>query len=108
MKTTQKTYTVHTFFGDYEVWLTRATYLSNKTLAIQAWCDEGPFATLTVNLENFLQGKDSAFVDTNNCPWAEQFIQDNGLGEPLGVYGESGWCTYPLYQFNLDEIPERK
>ena len=51
-----------------------------------------------------LASESKAFVDTNNCPWAEEFIQENGLGEFTGIYGNSGFCTYPLYEFNLGKL----
>ena len=95
---------VNTSFGTYDVSLERSKYTYNDNLAIQLWCDdEGypePFAMLTVNLPNY--GKlpeNQAFVDTNNCSWAESFIKENRLGKPVGKIGISGWCEYPLYEF---------
>lgn len=67
---------------------------------------EEPFATLTACLgegERFNE-PGFAYVDTNNMPGAEQFIKENGLGEPTGVRLRSGFCTYPLYKFNIDEL----
>ena len=104
MNATEKTYKVKLYGEEYEIWLRKSAYASNNSLAVQADCDEGPFATLTVNLNNFLQGEDYAYVDTNNCPWAEEFLQENNLADPVGVYGQSGWCTYPLYHFNLENF----
>lgn len=104
MKTTQKTYKVKLYGKEYEIWLDKTEYLNNKTLAVQADCDEGPFATITVNLGHFLQGKDYAYVDTNNCPWAEEFLTSNGLAEPTGIHHQSGWCEYPLYKFNIEKF----
>lgn len=91
-------------------------YGSGLPVAIQLYCDEGPFATLTKNL-----GDDSgnlsvispfcAWVDINNNPEAEKFIQDNGLGEPYVRFGEpvvafSEYCCYPLYIFNKARLEE--
>ena len=97
---------VKTSFGEYDVRVERSKYRNNNSLAIMLICKnedgyEEPFATLTVNL-----GYDDIvddiyqFVDTNNCPWAEEFIKENNLGTPTGVYGRSGYCSYPLYEFN--------
>jgi len=71
-------------------------------------------ATLTVNLGNDI-GNDSempfccAFVDTNNNPGAEKFIEENQLGtkytrfgEP--VYAHSGFCQCPLYSFDQTKL----
>ena len=92
-----------------EVEALRETYHSNGTLAIQLVSEEnGPVSNLTVNLhdnhvcENL--GPEYAFVDTNNCSNAEEFIEENSLGEFTGVYAESGYCTYPLYRFDLSKL----
>lgn len=93
----------------YDVEVFRTTYQSNDSLAIilrDAHTGE-PFATLTVNLPDGAFGdKHYAFVDTNNCPWAEEFIKENELGEPTGLLGHSGYCEYPLYEFYIDKIEE--
>lgn len=98
----KKTFTLtNPWSGDTEkVWLSKQTYAADNSLHIQMWCSDGPYATLTVCLpKEKSAGEEYAFVDTNNCPWAEEFIRENGLGAPMGVYGHSGWCTYPLYHF---------
>lgn len=79
-------------------------YGSNDTLAISLWCDEGPFARLTVNLANHKPPLPYAYVDMNNNPWAEEFIQRYGLGENTGDQAQSGYCWYPLYKFDLDKL----
>lgn len=97
---------VKTYFGEYEVEMERSTYFNNKSLAIQLTCiDEEygfkePFAMLTVNLDDGMANDEYAYVDTNNCPWAEEFIEENNLGSPTGIMGFSGYCAYPLYRFN--------
>lgn len=83
-------------------------YQSNNTLAVQLINAKAPwsvFATITVNLQGNPYGMDSrqddrfAYVDTNNCPWVEEFLQENHIAEPTGIYAPSGYCTYPLYEF---------
>lgn len=92
---------VKTFCGEYDVTMQKTQYSNNGNLAIELIDKEDgcPFATLTVNL-NKLPNNNLAYVDTNNCPWGEKFIKENGLGEPTGKYGYSGYCSYPLYKFN--------
>ena len=64
-----------------------------------------PYADITVNIDDSIMCEfDSAFVDTNNCPWAPKFIIDNKLGKPTGRYGFSGRCCYPEYKFNLKKL----
>lgn len=38
-----------------------------------------------------------AFLDTNNYPGIDKWIEKNGLGLPMGVQEQSGFCQYPLY-----------
>ena len=99
-----KTYKVYE--DDYKVNIIAEKY-HNNTLAISLVTDKGePYADLTVNLaDSRIWANDTtAFVDTNNCPWAEQFIVNNGLGTPMGIISRSGFCTYPLYKFNVEKF----
>lgn len=65
-----------------------------------------PYCDVTVNLPgNRLPLDDGeAYVDVNNCPELERFIVENGLGVSMGIIGSSGWCAYPLYKFDMDEV----
>ena len=45
-------------------------------------------------------------VDTNNIPNAEEFIQEYKLWRLVG-YTHSGFCTYPIYEMDLDELRKR-
>ena len=86
-------------------------YTNPETLAILLTCAESPwedFAVITVNLVSSpygdvqYQDESHAYIDTNNCPWAEEFLQENGIAkpDPRDIYGMSGYCAYPLYEFN--------
>lgn len=86
-------------------------YMDPESLAILLQCAKSPwedFAVITVNLVSApygdvkYQDESHAFIDTNNCPWAEEFLQENGIAkpDPRNIYGMSGFCTYPLYEFN--------
>ena len=92
----------------YPVTLRFTHYNQNKTLAVQLVQASGrvlgvTFATITVNLNDKRQDDDHAYLDTNNCPWAVEFLKDNGIAEPVdGAVCVSGFCIYPLYKFNLE------
>lgn len=62
-----------------------------------------PYGNVTVNLEQKIPPY-CAFVDTNNMPEAEDFLVNNGLASFTGLVQESGYCTYPLYQFNAEKL----
>lgn len=82
----------------------RSTYCDNSNLAIMAYEDGQPYGVLTVNIDYLMP--DCACVDTNNWPDAEQIIKEQGFGKPLGRSIQSGFCSYPIYQFDLSKIPE--
>ncbi len=94
--------------------ISRETYRNNGNLALQLWCEDTeyggvePFATLTVNLGKALPEKNQAFIDVNNNPWAPEFIEKYNLGRDTGRCGFSGYCVYPLYEMNLEEIDKYK
>ena len=75
-------------------------------IAIQAFRDGEPYGTLTVNLPNAITGeceiigiKNAAYIDTNNFPWADTFLK-RGIAVDTGFTKQSGFCEYPLYQFD--------
>lgn len=93
-------YKVKNFFGEeVEVELAILEYQKPKgRIALQLYDDDGPYATLSVNLPDERCGENEFFVDANNCPWAEDFLVRNGIAEPTNNYGFSGWCMYPQYR----------
>lgn len=102
-----KYYEVKSYGKTYNVRIVASKYANNKTLALSLITEKGePFANLTVNIKDSMIWADetTAFVDTNNCPWAEEFIAENKLGKYMGIRGASGFCTYPLYKFNLKKL----
>ena len=56
------------------------------------------YAFLTVSFGEHISIKNSAYVDTNNCPFAEQLLEQ-GIAEPTGLCKTSGFCKYPLWVF---------
>ena len=80
-------------------------YSHNNNTAISLDCNEGAFATITVNLDENLD-EDMAYLDTNNCSWVEDIMEKYGLGEFTGKSRQSDFCVYPLYKLNLKAIKE--
>ena len=100
-----KTYKLNFYGKEYNLVVKTSHYTNNDSLAVIVETDEGePFDTITVNLSDGVAEKEYQSVDTNNSPWAEKFIKDNGLGTPTGIMGYSGFCKYPLYKFNLEAL----
>ena len=89
-----------------EIEVVKTKYAYNDNLAIMLVCTSGePYGFLTVNLNDNLP-EEYAYVDTNNMPNAETFIEENNLGTFAGRWAYSGYCRYPLYKFNLDSMKE--
>lgn len=63
-----------------------------------------PWSGLTVNLSTPCK-KNCAFIDTNNngneiIDW----LISNNLGKLTGRTQLSGWCIYPEFEFNMEEL----
>lgn len=102
-------FTVHTDSGDCDVILLAEKYALDDSLAVRMMsvkdgCVTEPFTDLTVCVNPFLQSGTMAFVDTNNNPWAERFIRKNHLGKNTRKYSGSGFCMYPLYEFDTSRF----
>lgn len=63
------------------------------------------YAVLTVSFGEMIGIKNSAYIDTNNCPFARQLL-DKGIAQDTGLTKNSGFCQYPLWVFNEDFLRE--
>ena len=62
-----------------------ARYQADNSRAIEIWNnEEGPIARITVYIAGSGLAEDETVIDTNNCPWAVEFVESNDLGE--GAY----------------------
>ena len=64
-----------------------------------------PYTVLTVSFGEFISVKDSAYIDTNNCYFADQLLSQ-GIAENTGLYKTSGFCRYPLWVFKEEFLQE--
>ena len=64
-----------------------------------------PYSMLTTSFGEFISIKNAAYIDTNNCPFAEQLLEQ-GIAQPTGLTKSSGFCQYPLWIFNEDFLKE--
>ena len=104
-------FNVVTSFGSYEVMIEINHYSNNNVVAVDLIdCkDLQPFATITVNIcddcnNSLVTDEYCSFIDTNNCPWALEFLFSNNLAEPTGVFERSGYCIYPEVRFKKDTL----
>lgn len=63
------------------------------------------YAVLTTSFGEFISIKDCAYIDTNNCYFASQLL-DQGIAENTGLTKRSGFCEYPLWHFKEDFLRE--
>ena len=104
-----------TYSGEVNLYIQILNYYNNN-LCIRLLMEDGsPFATLTKNLDGDKSEIPStcAYVDINNCPFAEEMIKKYDLGEMrftqgCGIYKTSGFVTYPLYAFNMAKLLEHQ
>lgn len=64
-----------------------------------------PFTMLTKSFGEFIGIKNAAYIDTNNCPFANQLFE-KGIARDTGLKKTSGRCEYPLWIFNKDFLLE--
>lgn len=102
------TFKINSPFGkEYTCSLDLGEYADNRHIAVQIWDEEGPYATLTVNLpETRRHPQNFAFLDVNNFPSGPDLVERLGIGKSTGKYGWSGYCAYPLYEMYPEKIRE--
>ena len=90
----------YTFLGNqYVLEIYKTSYINNGNLAISAVISETQesFDILTVNVDD---------LDTNNLPGIYEALMEAGLIYETGFTMKSGFNTYPVALFNVDELPE--
>lgn len=106
----ERTLELHSQFGgNIPVTLEINTYVNNGCLYIglneqNEDCPE-PYGDMTVNLDGKAPDY-CGYVDLNNMPELEKFIEDNKIGEFTGLVKQSGFCQYPLYLFDPERLRE--
>lgn len=106
---------IKTEFGNIDIILCKKQYRNPETLAVAAMevengevNEEYDFAVLTVNLDGYTglgqQSDTRAYVDCNNCGWARSFLEGNAIAKPTGIFTLSGFCTYPLYEWDTTKF----
>ena len=102
-----KTFALKTKYATYEnCYFLINSYVASDSVAVDIFSDEeGPIAGLTVYIDEENRGS-QAYLDTNNSPWAPELVQELGVARFLGKWGQSGYCTYPLYELDMDKLNE--
>ena len=85
--------------SEYKLTIEYTKYYNGK-LAVILHDGDDEFGVATVNLpaSDDLDDK-TQFVDTNNLPGIDKWLEENDIAEYTGIDGYSGFCAYPLMQF---------
>lgn len=97
------------YSGEHEVELDIRTYPDNGRIYIGLITNEDGYTehigNVTVNIDAPASNY-CGYLDTNNLANVENFIREYNLGEFTGLMGRSGYCSYPLYAFNVHKLRE--
>lgn len=92
-------------FNGTEVVAVSANYENNDNLAVILYEKESGemYGVVSVNLCPLLPN--FAFVDTNNMGEnIIDFLKENKIATSTGTYRQSGWCRFPLYEFDMGKL----
>lgn len=87
-----------------QIALHRYYHDNNLCISLIDTSDNCVYGNITVNLQPL--NPNMAAIDTNNIPEAEEFIKTYELGKDTGIRITSGFCTYPVYEFDMDKLNE--
>lgn len=91
---------------EFNVEIVKDKYINNDTLYLGLFNTDTQeyFGDITVNVPFSGAYGNIACVDTNNNSNIIEFIKRYKLGKDTGLIAYSGYCTYPLYEFDMDMI----
>ena len=80
-----------------------SNYTANDNLYVGLEDEDGELWDMTVNFGVKLP-HNQAYIDTNNFRDAAIIIPNMKLGKFIGKVGYSGFCKYPLYEFDMEKL----
>lgn len=98
-----RVYPLNAPWGQVRLVLKEESYLDGSlavlAMDVSGECPE-EYAVLTVNLCHPLQDEKTAFFDANNCGYLYAQLRKAGVIRQLPVTMRSGFCTYPLCEWD--------
>ena len=67
--------------------------------------DPVEYHSLTVSFGEFIGMKNCAYIDANNCDFADQLLKQ-GMATKTQFTKKSGFCEYPLWLFEEKDLRE--
>ena len=96
---------------DMKAMLSTGKYSNNHRmfLSVLTWDNEWefwePWCNITVNLpDKEIPAENFAFVDTNNAPYIAKWLVDNKFARYTEKVAFSGYCQYPLMEFDMEAV----
>lgn len=98
-------FNVYTCYSEepIKVSISVADYADNGNMAIWLYEEGEPFEVLTVNLGDELPFG-HAYINTNCGLNLDEILGNSDLVRSTGITKQSGFCVYPLYEFNLASL----
>jgi hypothetical protein len=104
-----KTYTIASHSESYEVkpiltfYTAVRDFMGEEKLNIALLLEDAEtgegYTAVTTNLGEFISVRNAAYIDTNNNPGIDRWLEQNGIAKMTGLTKQSGYCTYPLAVF---------
>lgn len=103
----EKLYIKDAWQGKENVFLRVGRYADRDRMYVGLVCEDGePYDDLTVNLPDVPMAEAQACLNTNHLPYAVEFVEKYHLAVKSGLLVKSGFCTYPVYLFDLERLRE--
>lgn len=113
MKEFDRTYTITNYFGEKVELEPRVELYSVNDfmgeelpglaivldMVVPGQQEKEQYDVLTVSFGEFIGVKNCAYIDTNNCSFADQLLQHD-IARDTGYTKQSGFCVYPLWEFD--------
>ena len=64
-----------------------------------------PYCDLTTSFGEWIGMKNCAYIDSNNCDFTAQLLEQ-GMAKPTGFTKHSGFCEYPLWEFDEQTLKD--
>lgn len=96
-------------YNGVECYLKVSNYANNGNMAVMLMVAEEAlqdalYGVATVNLHPV--DDDYGFLDYNNMPLITGIFERLGIAKPTGIKAQSGYCSYPLYRFDMNVLRE--
>ena len=92
-------------FNGYKLYIEKSVYVYGNKLSLHLYAiDDGPYASMTINITDCELKEDEVILDVNNFPEVKDLMEKYKLGVFTDYSVQSGYCWYPIYKLNMEEV----